>query len=81
LGKSFCVTGVLSKKREDVHQEIRDAGGDVHDKVRKGTTFLLAGEKVGKAKLDGARKFGARVISEADLATLIRGEELPAIEA
>jgi DNA ligase (NAD+) len=78
LGSSFCVTGVLSKKREDVHQEIREAGGEVHDKVRKGTTYLLAGEKVGKAKLDGARKFGARVISEADLATLLRGEALSA---
>lgn len=75
LGMSFCVTGVLSKKREDVHQEIRDAGGEVHDKVKKGTTYLLAGEKVGKAKLDGARKFGAQVIDEAGLAALIRGEK------
>ncbi len=74
LGQSFCVTGVLSKKREDVHQEIRDAGGEVHDKVKKGTTYLLAGEKVGKAKLDGARKFGAVVIDEAGLAALLRGE-------
>ena len=74
LGMSFCVTGVLSKKREDVHQEIRDAGGEVHDKVKKGTTYLVAGEKVGKAKLDGARKFGAQVIDEAGLAALIRGE-------
>jgi DNA ligase (NAD+) len=74
LGKSFCVTGVLSKKREDVHQDIREAGGEVHDKVKKGTTYLLAGEKVGKAKLDGARKFGAEVIDEAGLAALIHGE-------
>jgi DNA ligase (NAD+) len=77
VGSSFCVTGVLSKKREDVHQEIRDAGGEVHDKVKKGTTYLVAGEKVGKAKLDGARKFGARVIDEAGLGALIRGEALP----
>jgi len=75
LGKSFCVTGVLTKKREDVHQEIRDAGGEVHDKVKKGTTYLVAGEKVGKAKLDGARKFGAVVVDEAGLAALLRGEE------
>jgi DNA ligase (NAD+) len=74
LGQSFCVTGVLSKKRDDVHQDIRDAGGEVHDKVKKGTTYLVAGEKVGKAKLDGARKFGAQVIDEAGLAALIRGE-------
>jgi DNA ligase (NAD+) len=75
LGMSFCVTGVLSKKREDVHQEIRDAGGEGHDKVKKGTSYLLAGEKVGKAKLDGARKFGAQVIDEAGLAALLRGEK------
>jgi DNA ligase (NAD+) len=74
LGKSFCVTGVLSKKREDVHQDIRSAGGEVHDKVKKGTTYLVAGEKVGKAKLDSARKFGAQVIDEPGLNQLIAGE-------
>jgi DNA ligase (NAD+) len=74
VGQSFCVTGVLSKKREDVHHDIREAGGEVHDKVKKGTTYLVAGEKVGKAKLDGARKFGAQVIDEAGLNALIRGE-------
>jgi DNA ligase (NAD+) len=65
---------VLSKKREDVHQDIRGAGGEVHDKVKKGTTYLVAGEKTGKAKLDGARKFGAQVIDETGLSALIRGE-------
>jgi DNA ligase (NAD+) len=78
LGKSFCVTGVLSKKREDVHQDIRSAGGEVHDKVKKGTSYLVAGEKVGKAKLDGAKKFGAQVIDEQQLAALIRGESVEA---
>lgn len=77
-GLSFCVTGVLSKRREDVHQVIRDAGGEVHDKVKKGTSYLVAGEKVGKAKLDGARKFGAQVLDEVGLAALIRGETPPA---
>lgn len=81
VGMSFCVTGVLSKKREDVHQDIRDAGGEVHDKVKKGTTYLVAGEKVGKAKLDGARKFGAQVVDEAGLGALIRGEAPPAPSA
>jgi DNA ligase (NAD+) len=75
-GFSFCVTGVLSRKREDVHASIRDAGGEVHDKVKKGTTYLVIGEKVGKAKTDSAKKFGARVIDEATLGRLIRGEQL-----
>ncbi len=76
-GSSFCVTGVLSRKREDVHDAIRAAGGEVHDKVKKGTTYLVAGEKVGKAKTDSAKKFGARVIDEAGLEKLLRGEALP----
>jgi DNA ligase (NAD+) len=73
-GLSFCVTGVLSRRREDVHADIRKAGGEVHDKVKKGTSYLVAGDKVGKAKLDAARKVGAKVIGETGLEALVRGE-------
>lgn len=72
-GASFCVTGVLSRKREDVHAEIRAAGGVVHDSVKKGTTYLVAGDKVGKSKLDAAKKYGAKVIDEAELERMIGG--------
>ena len=72
-GKSFCVTGVLSRKREEVHADIQRAGGIVHDKVKKGTTYLVAGEKVGQAKRDGAQKFGVEVIDEARLNDLLAG--------
>ncbi len=70
-GYTFCVTGVLTRKRDDVHQSIRDAGGTVHDKVKKGTSFLVAGEKVGKSKLDAAKKHGTVVVSEADLDEMV----------
>ncbi|MBM4362220.1 MAG: NAD-dependent DNA ligase LigA [Deltaproteobacteria bacterium] len=73
-GSSFCVTGVLSRKREDVHADIRAAGGEVHDSVKKGTTYLVAGQKVGKSKLDAAAKHGTVVVDEAGLAALLRGE-------
>lgn len=73
LGKSFCVTGVLSRKREDVHADIRAAGGTVHDKIKQGTDYLVAGEKVGKTKLTAAQKHGTQVITEAQLAELISG--------
>lgn len=66
-GLSFCVTGVLSKRREDVHDAIRRAGGSVHEAVRKGTSFLVAGQKVGKSKLDAAKKHGCQVIDEGAL--------------
>jgi DNA ligase (NAD+) len=75
-GMSFCVTGVLTRKREDVHAAIRNAGGEVHDKVKAGTTHLVAGDKVGASKLTAAKKAGSRVIDEASLDRLLRGETL-----
>lgn len=73
VGLSFCVTGVLTKKREDVHAAIRSAGGEVHDKVKKGTSYLVVGEKVGKAKLEAATKSGAKLINESELEAMIAG--------
>jgi len=45
----------------------------VHDKIKQGTTYLVIGEKVGKAKLDAAKKFGTKILTEAELATLLEG--------
>lgn len=70
-GMSVCVTGVLSRRREDVHAAIRAAGGEVHDSVKKTTTYLVAGDKTGKSKLDQAKKYGTKVVTEADLYALI----------
>jgi DNA ligase (NAD+) len=72
-GKSVCVTGILSRKRADVHADIEAAGGEVHDKIKKGTTYLVAGEKVGQSKLSSAKKHGTEVISETRLMELIEG--------
>jgi DNA ligase (NAD+) len=80
-GSSFCVTGVLSRKREDVHADIRAAGGVVHDKVKKGTTYLVVGDRVGKSKLDAAKKAGTLVIDEARLAALLGGARSEDTEA
>ena len=71
LGKSFCVTGVLSKKREDVAADIRAAGGEVHDGVKKDTTYLVVGDKTGKSKLDQAKKYGTKILAERELYELI----------
>jgi DNA ligase (NAD+) len=70
-GVSFCVSGVLSKKREDVHADIRAAGGEVHDGVKKNTTYLVAGDKTGKSKLDQAKKNGTKIIGEKELYDLM----------
>jgi DNA ligase (NAD+) len=73
VGKSFCVTGVLSRKREDIHAELRAAGARVDDGVKKDTTYLVAGEKTGKAKLDQAKKHGTKVITEREMEELLLG--------
>ena len=75
-GMSVCVTGVLSRKREDVHAAIRAAGGEVHDSVKKTTTYLVAGDKTGKSKLDQAKKYGTKVLTEAELYALLEGGQV-----
>lgn len=74
-GHSFCVTGVLSRKRDEVHAMIRAAGGEVHDSVKAGTTFLVIGDKVGKTKLDAAKKRGTVVLTEEELYTKLDGPQ------
>lgn len=71
VGKTLCVTGVLSRSRKAIHADIRAAGGEVYDRVKKGTTYLVAGEKVGKSKLAAAAKHSTEVITEQALAELI----------
>jgi DNA ligase (NAD+) len=73
LGMAFCVSGVLSRKREDVHADIRAAGGEVHDSVKATTTHLVAGDKIGKSKLERAKKLGTTVIDEKELYAMIGG--------
>jgi DNA ligase (NAD+) len=72
-GTSFCVTGQLSLSREQIHAEIVALGGEAHTSVKKGTTYLVTGDKVGRAKIEAAEKKGAKVIDEAALRILMRG--------
>lgn len=72
-GMSFCVTGKFDRKRDAIWVEIEENGGEVHKSVKKGTTYLLAGEKVGKTKMDAAKKKGAEVINEERYKELLAG--------
>ncbi len=78
-GKSFCVTGVLSRKRSDVHADIVAAGGVVHDKIKQDTDYLVAGAKVGQSKLNSAKKYSTQVITEEQLAELTRNAGVPPV--
>ncbi|WP_303851102.1 NAD-dependent DNA ligase LigA [Seleniivibrio woodruffii] len=62
-GKTFLVTGTLSRPREYFHQLIKDNGGKLLSSVSKNLDYLIAGEKSG-SKLEKAQKLGIAVIGE-----------------
>lgn len=71
-GKSFCITGTLSRPRETYRELIESAGGRFDSAVKKGTTYLVTGEKVGANKVAAAQKKGTEVITEKQLLDILR---------
>ncbi|MFH1699863.1 MAG: NAD-dependent DNA ligase LigA [Candidatus Zixiibacteriota bacterium] len=63
-GKTFVITGTLSKPRDHFKKLIENAGGKVASSVSKNTDYLLAGENAG-SKLDKTNKLGVEVLDEA----------------
>jgi DNA ligase (NAD+) len=62
-GKSFVITGTLSRPRDDFKILIEQHGGVVSSAVSAKTDYLLAGDK-GGSKLQKAEKFGVQIIDE-----------------
>lgn len=72
LGKSFVITGSLASMGRDIAAEkIRSLGGTFQSSVGKGTTYLVAGGKVGESKLAKAASYGTEVIDEDALLRLL----------
>lgn len=72
-GRSFVITGSLtSMSRDEAADKIRSLGGTFQASVGKGTTYLVAGGKVGASKLANAKKYGTEVIDEARLLKLLK---------
>jgi DNA ligase (NAD+) len=70
-GKSFCVTGTLSKGRKEVQEMIKAAGGIVKDSVSKDLSYLVVGDDAG-SKLEKATKLGITILSEAQLMEMLK---------
>jgi DNA ligase (NAD+) len=70
-GKTFVVTGTLSRPRGEVQKRIEAAGGKVTGSVTKKTDYLVAGADTGKTKLEAAEKHGVAVIDEDALEKLL----------
>lgn len=72
-GKTFVLTGALSRPRPEFEKMIAAAGGKATGSVTKNTTYLVAGEG-GGSKRDKAAKLGIPVIGEAELLAMLQGE-------
>ena len=72
-GRTFVLTGTLSRPRPEFAEEIQAAGGKVTGSVSAKTDFLVAGEKAG-SKLSKAEKLGVAVLDEAALLKMLAGE-------
>ena len=65
-GKSFCITGSLSRPRKEIALAIKNAGGKIVGSVSGNLSVLVAGEKAG-SKLAKAESLNIEVWSEEKL--------------
>lgn len=70
-GKSFVVSGVFSRSRDELKSLIEEFGGKNVSALSGKTNYLLAGEKMGPAKKVKAEKLGIQMITEEDFNALI----------
>ena len=71
-GKTFVITGTLSKPRNVFEEKIKKLGGKVSGSVSKKTSYVLAGENPG-SKFDKASTLGVIILTERDFDTLSEG--------
>lgn len=72
-GISFVVSGVFSLfSRDELKQTIEENGGKNVGSISAKTTYIVAGENMGPAKLDKATKLGIKIISEKEFVDLLK---------
>ncbi len=70
-GKTFVITGTLSKPRNHFKNLIEQNGGKTSGSVSVKTDYVLAGADPG-SKLDNAKKLGVKIIDEDEFEKLLR---------
>ena len=74
-GKSFVLTGTMSRPRAAIESLIKDHGGKTSSSVSKATFALVIADPSSKSsKAKKARELGVRLLSEAELYALIDSE-------
>lgn len=71
-GQSIVISGVFTHHSRDEYKElIEKNGGKNLGSISAKTSFILAGENMGPAKLEKAHKLGIKLMSEDEFLTLI----------
>lgn len=66
-GKTLVVSGVFDRfDRDELKKLIKSMGGKVASSITGNTDYLVAGDKMGPAKLEKAEKLGTSVLSEVE---------------
>ncbi len=72
-GMSIVISGVFAHHSRDEYKEmIEKNGGKNSGSISAKTSFVLAGENMGPAKLEKAGKLGVKIMNEEEFLTLIR---------
>ncbi|MFY0592648.1 NAD-dependent DNA ligase LigA [Roseivirga sp.] len=70
--KSFVISGVFSQfSRDELKEKIKANGGKVVSSISAKLDFLVAGDKMGPAKLEKATKLEVKIISETEFLNLL----------
>jgi DNA ligase (NAD+) len=70
-GKTFVITGTLTKPRRDFQSAIESRGGKVSGSVSKSTDFVVVGEDAG-SKLQQAQKLNVKTLDETEFETMLQ---------
>ena len=69
-GKTFVLTGSLSRPRSEIKAELQELGAKVAGSVSKKTDYVVAGEAAG-SKLARARELGVAILNEEQMNKLL----------
>lgn len=71
-GKTFVVSGVFKNfSRDELKETIEKNGGKVSSAISSNTSYVVAGENMGPAKLEKANQLNIQIISEDDFVKML----------
>lgn len=74
-GQTIVISGVFSQHSRDEYKDIIERnGGKNVGSVSRSTSFILAGENMGPAKLEKAQKLGVRLVSETEFLQMLQDD-------